>query len=220
MGLQHQGHDAGGDGGGHAGAVHAEEAGGLGIVGVLLHQKGGVAGIVVVVVHEGDDVHAGRQDVGLGKAVQGGAGGGPGGQDVVAPVAGGALAVQGADGDDIGVVAGHGDGLGRGALVAGGGDDDDAGGPGRFHRPVERIDKVGGSGLGAQAEVEDADVELVLVLDHVLDALDDVLVGAGAVGAQDSHAEDVGLGGDAQPHAGPWSLIWLQMMPATWVPWP
>ncbi len=76
----------------------------------------------------------GRQEVGLGKAVQRRAGGGPGGQDVVAPEAWGAPAIQGADGDDVGVVAGHGDGLGPRGPVAGGGDDDDAAGPGRLRR--------------------------------------------------------------------------------------
>ena len=71
-----------------------------------------------------------------------------------------------------------------------------------FDRPVQGIDEVGGGGLGAQAQVQHADVELGLVLDHVLDALDDVFVGAGAVVAQHAHAQDIGIRGNAHVDAG------------------
>jgi hypothetical protein len=62
--------------------------------------------------------------------------------------------------------------------------------------------KVGCGHVGAQAQVHDPDVIAVLVVHHVLDTLDDVGVGAGAVGAQHPYAENFGIRGDAQPNPG------------------
>ena len=74
-----------------------------------------------------------------------------------------------ADGDHVRVVArGVLDGVGRVAAVARGGDDDDAGVPGELDGRVERVVEVGGGRVRAHREVDDADVELVLVLDGEL----------------------------------------------------
>ena len=94
------------------------------------------------------------------------------------------IAVIGAHSDDVGVVARHGDRLCFRARIAGGGQNDNAAGPGRLDRPIERVDKIGRGGIGAQAEVHDTHVEVVFVGHRILDALDDVGVGARAIIAQ------------------------------------
>ena len=106
--------------------------------------------------------------------------------------------VGGADGDHVRVVArGVVDRVGRVAAVARGGDDDDAGVPGELDGRVERVVEVGAGRVRAHREVDDADVEVVLVVDHELQRRDDVEHRrvAGVVG--DLDRDQVGVGGDA-----------------------
>ena len=86
-----------------------------------------------------------------------------------------ALVVDRADGERERVVAGGVGGRVRGgAAVAGGGDDEDAVEVGRLDRGVERVGPVGLGDRRRQREVDDADVELVLVVDGELQAVDRV----------------------------------------------
>ena len=69
---------------------------------------------------------------------------------------------------------GVGRGVRGGAAVAGGGDDEDAVEVGGLDRGVERVGPVGLGDRRRQREVDDADVELVLVVDGELQAVDRV----------------------------------------------
>ena len=104
---------------------------------------------------------------------------------------------HGADGDDVGHVAGHADGHRIGAGVAGSGDDDDAGLPGTHDGLVERIVPVIGLRRAAERKVEHADVVRVFVGDNPVDAANDIQIAAGAVGVKRFDGHQVGVGGDA-----------------------
>ena len=56
--------------------------------------------------------------------------------------------------------------------------------------------------MRAQAHVQDPDAQGVFIGHHVLDALDDIFVGADAVVAQHAHAQDDGSRGDTHIHTG------------------
>ena len=106
--------------------------------------------------------------------------------------------VRGADGDHVRVVARRVlDRVGRIAAVARGDDDDDPGVPDELDGRVDRVVEVGPGRVRAHREVHDADAELVLVVDRVLQRRDDVdhRRVAGVVG--DLERDHVGLGSDA-----------------------
>ena len=128
-----------------------------------------------------DDVRARGEHVGLADAVLGDAAARERRERVVAGI-GRAGLVGGADGDHERVVARRVvDGVGRVAAVARGGDDDDAGVPGELDGRVERVVEVGAGRVRADREVDDADVEVVLVVDDELQRRDDVQHGRVAV---------------------------------------
>ena len=118
------------------------------------------------------------------------------------PVARRTLAVQRADSDHVGVVAGDSDGLRRWPRIAGRSHDHDASRPRLFSGAVQWVHEVGCSGVGTQAHVQDADVEFGSVVHHVLDALDDVRIRAGAVVSQHADTEHIGVRSDAHRYLG------------------
>ena len=106
--------------------------------------------------------------------------------------------VGGADGDHVRVVARRvGDRVGRIAAVARGDDDDDPGVPGVLDGRVDRVVEVGRGRVRAHRDVHDADAELVLVVDHVLERRDDVDHRRFVVVIGDLQRDHVGLGSDA-----------------------
>ena len=143
------------------------------------------------------DVSARGEHVRLGGAVLGDAAARERRGDVVAGVSRADL-VGGADRDHVRVVARRvPDRVGRSAAVARGDDDDDPGVPGVLDGRIDRVVDVGRGRVRAHRDVHDADAELGLVVDHVLQGVDDVdhrrLVGV--VG--DLERDQVGLGSDA-----------------------
>ena len=153
----------------------------------------------------------------LGDAV--GGGGSPGGevgQDVVAEPLGAAV-VDRADGHHERVVAGLGDGAR--AAVGGRHDHRDAGVPGPLDRVVEGVARVGLGGVGAQREVEHADVVGVPEGDHPLHAASTLETSA-VPSAPAILTERILAPGAAPFQRPPESAPLPAMVPAMNVPWP
>src|SRR4029077_19502986 len=100
---------------------------------------------------------------------------------------GGAHGLHGADGEDVGIVAGGSDGgIAAGGLiasvVAGGDYHDDAVLPGFFDRLAERIKFVTLIDGAAEREVDDANVVARFQRDRLIDGCDHNAIGRAAVG--------------------------------------
>ncbi len=188
--LQHQGDDAGDHRGGLRGSRHDE-------IGAAVVKLGVFFGDLREAGHQRQHVAAGRHQLGLDEALDGGSGRRERGQQVVAPLVGRVVVAHRPDRDDVGHVPRHAHGHRPRTAVAGGDDDAQPGRPGPHHRLVQRIVPVVGARRGAERQVEHADAVRLLVGHHPVEPADDVGVGALAVGVEGLDRDQVGVGGDA-----------------------
>src|SRR5690606_30127208 len=144
---------------------------------------------------QGGDLDTGSDQVRLHHSVCRRSPAGKGGDRVVSGVHGFAV-VGGSYGDDLGVIAGAGDGSRFRSAVSGGGYDGDTALPSFFDDPTYRIIPVGTAGRAAEGEGNDSDVVLIAMVDAPFDAGDDIgqISRTGFVQHFDPYQEGLGSG--------------------------
>src|SRR5690606_31784337 len=155
---QDQGGDARDQGRGHGGAGQGEILGIDPVVRAHFIQIG-------TPDPQGGDLDTGSDQVRLHHSVCRRSPAGKGGDRVVSGVHGFAV-VGGSYGDDLGVIAGAGDGSRFRSAVSGGGYDGDTALPSFFDDPTYRIIPVGTAGRAAEGEGNDSDVVLIAMVDR------------------------------------------------------
>ena len=148
-------------------------------------------------VHQTEHVATRSHDIRLDEAFIRRTCGGERCQVVVVGILGADCVRHRTNGDHVRNIARHADGHRVGPGVAGRGDDDDTGLPSRHHRLIQRIVPVMRSRRGAEREVENTNAVRVHVVDHELDAANDVEIAPSAFSVERSHPNEAYVRRDA-----------------------